>query len=48
MSDFNRGGGGDRGPRGDRGDRNREDREPGAGHLQERPIGRGRRVAKVV
>jgi small subunit ribosomal protein S5 len=50
MSDFQRGGGpgGDRGPRGDRGDRNRDDREQGAGHLQERPIGRGRRVAKVV
>jgi small subunit ribosomal protein S5 len=35
----NRGGDRDRGDRGDRG---------GDGHLQERPIGRGRRVAKVV
>ena len=48
MSDFNRGGGGDRGPRGDRNDRNDRGDRDGAGHLQERPIGRGRRVAKVV
>ena len=39
--------------RGDRGDRDRGDRggdrdRGGDGHLQERPIGRGRRVAKVV
>ena len=45
MSDFNRGGGG---PRGDRNDRNDRGDRDGAGHLQERPIGRGRRVAKVV
>src|SRR5688500_5176938 len=47
MSDFNRGGGGG-GPRGDRNDRNDRGDRDGAGHLQERPIGRGRRVAKVV
>jgi small subunit ribosomal protein S5 len=43
MSDFNRGGGGQQRDRGDR-----PERERGEGHLQERPIGRGRRVAKVV
>lgn len=47
MSDFNRGPGQRDGRDGrDRGDRG--DRERGEGHLQERPIGRGRRVAKVV
>jgi small subunit ribosomal protein S5 len=46
MSDFNRGGGGGGRDGRDRGDR--QERERGEGHLQERPIGRGRRVAKVV